>query len=60
MKRWSLNVHAPRLGHFGTFSLIGLKWNWCRYDAPSNLGGWVSVQVALLGFSAALTYWRGA
>lgn len=59
MKRLSLNVHRPHLGPIGRFSLIGAKVDWCCHDDLSDLGGWVSLQVALLGFSACLTWWRG-
>ncbi|WP_161786924.1 hypothetical protein [Noviluteimonas dokdonensis] len=53
---WKLNAHAPRFGHWGRIPLIGLKLEWMR--AADDVGGWVSLQAALLGFSASLTWWR--
>lgn len=60
MKHWSLNLYPPHLGAFGRFSLVNLSVDYGSSDVLTDVKGWFSIQLALLGFSATLTYWPQA
>lgn len=60
MKHWSLNMQRPHFGAYGRFSLVNASVDYGAADALSEWPGWFSVTLALLGFSATLTYWPQA
>lgn len=58
MRRVSIRFDRPHFDSIGRFQPLNTQVSWVIPNEWTD--GWVSVQVALLGFSAALTYWRTA